>query len=118
MSSFFRRITGTGYPRPQNARRRATAPLALEPLEDRTVPTPFVVTTAQDTINNTDGLLSLREALILTNQNPDSDTISFQPGIGGTIQLNLPVAQFGGQLNISNPVTIQGPSATQLIINQ
>ena len=52
--------------------------------------------------------VSLREALRYID---DSGTVSFAPGLSGTIELRL------GQLEINKTLTVQGPGADQLIIN-
>ncbi|VTS06302.1 FG-GAP-like repeat-containing protein [Tuwongella immobilis] len=61
-------------------------PLKILPLEDRTVPATFVVTTASDVVNDSDSVLSLREAIIAANGSADIDTIEFNiPGEGTQI---------------------------------
>ncbi len=63
----------------------------------------FVVTTAGDVVDDTDGVLSLREALVLANAEEQPDTITFDASLSGeTITLT------GGQLVISENVTIDG----------
>lgn len=50
----------------------------------------LVVTTAQDLVDSGDGLLSLREALLAANANPDHDRITVAPALGGpTLALAL-----------------------------
>jgi hypothetical protein len=90
--------------------------LALEPLEDRTVPAPFIVTNLND-----GGAGSLRQAITLANAAADADTITFAAGLSGTINLSLVGADdtnAGGDLDILNPVSIQGPGANVLTVRQ
>jgi CSLREA domain-containing protein len=106
MASLFRRFRKPPPPRPP-----ARARLALEPLEERTVPaTIFTVTTLADETNPV-GPLSLREAIGDANLNAGADTINFQPGLSGTITLSL------GQLQITDSVTITGPAAAVITIS-
>ncbi|MGI9087348.1 MAG: choice-of-anchor Q domain-containing protein [Chthoniobacterales bacterium] len=75
----------------------------------------FTVTTTNE---HNDGVCStddcaLVEALNATNANADANTINFAPGVTGTI-LNTLVP---GGLNITNPVTINGPGAPLLTIS-
>lgn len=61
------------------------------------------VTTETDVVNSADGLMSLREALAIANGNSDADVITFSAALAGkTITLT------GGQLSISEDVTING----------
>jgi hypothetical protein len=76
------------------------------------------VTSLQDELNPNDNSLSLREAILLSNGSPGANTIVFQPGLTGNLLLNLPVADGGGVLDITNPVTIEGPAAFELNIQQ
>lgn len=63
----------------------------------------FTVTTLADSVNASDGKLSLREALTLANANADADTITFAAALeGGTLKLTR------GELAIEADVTIQG----------
>jgi len=75
--------------------------------------TTFVVTTRSDTVDGTDGLLSLREALTLAQGSAGADTVTFAGGVfdpggsaaGRTIVLSqgaLEITQAGG------PITIDG----------
>ena len=67
-------------------KRLSTVWPCIEALEDRTVPTTFTVNTASDILGHDSGLLSLRQAIIDANTNPNSggpDTIAFNiPGAG------------------------------------
>jgi len=57
--------------------------------------------------------LSLREALELTNANPGADTVTFDGGLSGTINLQIAL----GQLIISDDVTITGLGASTLTVD-
>jgi Right handed beta helix region len=97
-------------------RARLQTRLALEPLEDRTVPAPFIVTNLND-----GGAGSLRQAITLANAAADADTITFAAGLTGTINLSLvgvDDTNGGGDLDILNPVSIQGPGANILRVKQ
>jgi nitrous oxidase accessory protein NosD len=87
----------------QSPRRPAHRRLRLEPLEDRTVPSTFTVTTTADS-----GPGSLRQAVLDANAAPGADAITFDPVPFATAQT---VQLTGGQLTITDPVTIQGPAA-------
>jgi Right handed beta helix region len=90
--------------------------LALEPLEDRTVPAPFIVTNLND-----GGAGSLRQAITDANADALPDTITFAAGLSGTINLSVVGADntnVGGDLDILNPVSIQGPGANVLTVKQ
>ena len=71
----------------------------------------LVVTTTQDTLAD-DNQTSLREAINFANTNFDASTITFAPGVSGTIALQtaLPVVNFA--------TTIQGPGADKLTITR
>ncbi|MEA5449217.1 choice-of-anchor Q domain-containing protein [Leptolyngbya sp. CCNP1308] len=62
----------------------------------------------EDNRNFAAGNVSLREALRYID---DGGTVTFAPGLSGTIALQL------GQLEINKTLTVQGPGADQLIIN-
>ncbi len=82
----------------------------LRPLEDRTTPATFTVTTAADS-----GPGSLRDAIAQANAAPDADTVVFAPALAGqTIALGTvgdtslgPTALF-----VTTPVTVQGSGQT------
>jgi Right handed beta helix region len=82
--------------------------LALESLEDRTVPTKTFTVTSLDIA----GTGTLRNAIFDANQSQGLDTIVFAPGLSGTISLGG-----GGELLISDPLTITGPGAGVISIS-
>jgi hypothetical protein len=87
------------------AKRRGRADIRprLETLEDRTAPAVFTVTNTADS-----GKGSLRNAVQIANATPGPDTVDFDMETfarAETIELT------GGQLTITDPVTIQGPAA-------
>jgi CSLREA domain-containing protein len=74
----------------------------------------LVVTTTADDTNPYDGQTSLREALAYADTLPGPSTITFAPGLTGTITLT------GGVLTLSDTqgtMTIQGPGAGLLTID-
>jgi hypothetical protein len=94
--------------RPTRLRKRAlAAPLSVERLEDRTVPSTFMVGNLSDS-----GAGSLRQAILDANGNPGADLIRFAPAArDGTIALA------GGQLSITDDLTIDGPGAGRLAVS-
>ena len=83
------------------------AQLSLEWLEDRTVPSTFMVQNLADS-----GPGSLRQAILNANANPGADVIRFAPGArDGVITLT------GGQLSITDDLTIDGPGADRLAVS-
>src|SRR4051794_34259133 len=81
--------------RPTSVSRRR---LAVERLEDRTVPATFTVTSAADSGTNT-----LRWAIQQANATAAADTINFSPSVT-SVTLNSALDQ------ITKSVTIQGPA--------
>ena len=68
----------------------------------------FVVTTDLDVVDFNDGEVSLREAILAGNDNPDHNTITF----GGSVftdQLSDTIALGGTRLEIRDSLTITGP---------
>ncbi len=110
-------------------RRRRTAerlaPSRLDVLEKRVLlsATELVVTTNQDVTSNTDGLITLREALAFAASNPGADTITFGDGsviAGGTnfSDATADTITLGGtELRINSNVTLDGPGAALLSIS-
>lgn len=103
------------------ALRRRRRSLLVEPLEDRTLLTAYVVDTLSDS-TATDGLISLREAVNAAGTNAivgdapagtvGEDTITFAPGLaGGTITLG------GAQLPLQGVISITGLGWDQLTVN-
>src|SRR5262245_41255334 len=93
-------------PRMRAPGRRARFRPRLEPLEDRTVPSTFMVLNLAD---NGDG--SLRQAVLYANALLGADDIRFADGLQGTIGLT------GGQLSITDHLIIDGPGAGLLAVS-
>ena len=89
--------------------RHRSAIFRLEHLEDRTMLSTFTVTNLDD---SGDG--SLRAAIASANDpllHPGADEIVFAPGLRGTITLT------GGELAITDALTIDGPGAGTLAVS-
>jgi Right handed beta helix region len=111
MTTMFRRSRRAATPLPASRAR-----LALEPLEERAVPATFTVTNLNDGDPG-----SLRQAISAANAAADADIINFTAGLTGTINLSLAGpddSNAGGDLDILNPVSIQGPGAKVLTVKQ
>ncbi len=92
--------------RPTGSRRPASRP-CLEPLEGRRLLTTFTVLNLQDS-----GPGSLRGAILAANGAPGADQIRFAPAArDGAITLT------GGQLSITDDLTIDGPGASRLAVS-
>ncbi|HVK08984.1 MAG TPA: hypothetical protein VM597_09435, partial [Gemmataceae bacterium] len=91
---------------PRRGRRPRRTGLAFEALEARTVPSTFTVWNLAD---GGDG--SLRQAVLDANALPGADDIRFADGLQGTIALT------GGQLSITDHLTINGPGAGLLAVS-
>src|SRR5262249_28991554 len=78
----------------------------LEALGERIVPSTFHVTTLAD-----GGAGSLRDAITRANTHAGADIITFQEGVTGTIALT------GGELDITDDLTINGPGADRLAVS-
>ena len=90
--------------RPPQLRKRA---LSIERLEDRTVLSTFLVVSLSDS-----GLGSLRQAVLDANAQPGADVIRFAPAArDGAIALT------GGQLSLTDDLTINGPGARRLAVS-
>src|SRR5262249_7391682 len=100
------RTCSTRARRPQRSAPRRPFRPCLGVLEGRDLPSTFPVTNLLDS-----GPGSLRAAIAAANANPGADTISFAGGLRGTIALA------GGQLSITDALTIDGPGAWQLAVS-
>ncbi len=100
-----------GSRHPQSKARRKLSPRGpfvprLHLLEDRTLPSTFMVRNLLDS-----GVGSLRQAVLDANANGGADLIAFAPELLGTIGLT------SGQLSSTDPVTIDGPGAGRLTVS-
>ncbi|HKB38553.1 MAG TPA: CSLREA domain-containing protein, partial [Gemmataceae bacterium] len=90
----------------------------VERLEDRTVPAMFNVTTPVDVVDASDGVLSLREAILEANTSPNADTIILP---AGTYKLTRAGAgedeALTGDLDITDHLTISGAGAGATIVD-
>lgn len=108
----FNRILQSAKPRQSvspvpRSSRGSTRQLRVEALEDRTVPSTFVVDTFADS-----GPGSLRQAVRDANANPGTDLIRFSPSArDGTVVLT------GGELIITDGLRIDGPGADRLAVS-
>lgn len=102
-----------GLRRVKKAKRQTRTRLSsqFESLELREMLTAYTVTTLNDIVNGADGVTSLREAVLAANQNPGADAIQFASGLVGEISLT------GGQIPITDSVSITGNGADSSIIN-
>ena len=105
--TFFKSLTSTSTRRRPTRRRSPASRLYLEALEDRRLLSTFSVLNFLDS-----GPGSLREAITNANGAPGADLISFAPAArDGTIALT------GGQLSITDDLTIDGPGAGRLAVS-
>jgi predicted outer membrane repeat protein len=102
---------------PARARAAFNQPrLALEPLEARRLLALVTIDTLADAVDAGDGVTSLREAILATNQAAGPDEIDFaasltSPGGPATILLTQ------GELAITDSLTITGPGADLLTLD-
>src|SRR5688500_15389342 len=99
--------TEKGHHRTRLRKRAMAVPLRVERLEDRTVLSTFLVENLADS-----GLGSLRQAIFDANAQMGADVIAFAPAARvGAIALT------GGQLSITDHLTIDGPGADLLAVS-
>src|SRR5262245_62028770 len=86
--------------------------LELQALEERAVPTAFVVNSAADNIDPSPAVTTLREALTMATTNMLDDTITFDPSITS-------ITYTGPQQMITEgkSLTIMGNGADKFLIN-
>jgi hypothetical protein len=94
-----------------NGPARRWARLRLDQLEERAVPATFQVNSLGDTGAGSGTTGDLRYAINQSNGTPGANTITFAPGIAGTISLTSQLPP------ITNDVTIQGPGKENLVID-
>ena len=85
---------------------RSRSAAMIESLEARIAPATFVVTTLED-----GGGRSLRGAIAAANESPGADTIVFQPGLHGVINLT------SREIGITDTLSIKGPGSSKLGIS-
>ena len=93
--------------------KRPQARLGVETLEDRLVPTTFLVNSLLDVANPAAGTTTLRSAILAVNQDTNAtpskpDVIDF--AVTGTISLSA------GLPGLVNPIDIEGPGAAKLTL--
>jgi hypothetical protein len=98
--------TEQGHRPARLAKRAPPTRLSVEQLDDRIAPSTFTVLNLAD-----GGPGSLRAAIQAANTSPGADVIDFAPGLNGTIGLT------GGQLDITDALTINGPGASVLAVS-
>ena len=81
-------------------------PRPVEALEPRLLLSNYMVTNVSDS-----GTGSLRADILMSNASPGANTITFAPGLSGTITLTT------GQLEIAGDLTIVGPGAGSLTVS-
>jgi CSLREA domain-containing protein len=94
-------------------RRAGRNRLLVEHLEDRTVPSPLVVTTTADGVDPDDHVMSLREALQRANDTAGPDEIIFARRAWGTLTLDETL----GQLEVTDDLKVLGPGAGRLAVS-
>jgi CSLREA domain-containing protein len=114
----------TTAPRPNHRKTTCPAPHRpaarprLEGLEDRAVPSTFMVNTALDEVTASDGKLSLREAITAANAHAGADTVILPAGV---FRITLPGANEDGNatgdFDTTDSVTIRGAGAGLTVID-
>src|SRR5262245_57178452 len=91
---------------PRRLRRPTRRYLPPEHLEGRLALSAYHVTTLTDGVAG-----SLRDAITQANAHDGAEIIDFQPGLTGTIALT------GGELELTDDLTINGPGADSLTVS-
>ena len=71
----------------------------------------LIVTTSSDAVDSFDNVTSLREAITFANSQPGIDTITFASSAGQAFENDALIRLTGGEILISEAVTIDGNSA-------
>src|SRR5437870_2749769 len=82
--------------------------LHVEMLEDRHMPSTFMVNTVLDMVNPGDGKLSLREAITKANHHAGADTIILPAGVFKIALSGFDDTNDAGDFDVSDSVTLQG----------
>ncbi|MEX2171385.1 MAG: choice-of-anchor Q domain-containing protein [Pirellulales bacterium] len=115
-----RRAASRQFPKAKRIKSRAALSinhrcLRFEPLEDRRLLAVVTVDTLDDAVDFNDGAISLREAIFATNLVGGADTIEFAPSLTSTGPAKILLT--GGELAITDVLTITGPGANLLTID-
>jgi CSLREA domain-containing protein len=110
-------VTATANATPGRYTASATASAFFTPIDLVLTNASFVVTTAQDNTNETDGVTSLREAIAYANALPGPNTITFDPAVFGTTPQTIVLTGSVLELNAAATTTIQGPGADLLTVS-
>ena len=112
-SSWLRHRTVSRKHRPAN-RFRPT----LEVLEDRCVPATFTVNTTADVLGHSNGMLSLRQAVIDANASPGADTIVLPAGHYTLTRAGINEdAAVTGDLDITGTLNIKGAAVGSTVVD-
>ena len=115
-ASLLRWLKGSNRSRQTPVRRRA--PMGVEPLEDRSMPSTFTVTTPLDVVSATDGKMSLREAVTAANAHAGADTIVLPAGV---FKITIPGAiengNATGDFDVTQDLTIKGAGSSATVID-
>ncbi len=87
----------------------------IEQLGPRIVFAVYVVTTTGDVVDESDGVVSLREAITQANAEADSDTIQFESDLFANGPASIELAS--GQIVIDNGLELIGPGPELLVID-
>lgn len=85
---------------------------ALDAIAPAPIRSPIIVNSVSDVLNSADAVITLREAIQTANTTIGADTIAFNLASGSQT-----IALTGGQLTITDHLTILGTGATSLTIN-